>query len=145
MTNFEFYKDDILKIILGNGYPGLVKETGKLTRCKLLECKDCVFITDNERCFVKLFKWLYEEHIDKPKLTKQEKAFLELTDPNYYIARDEDGLICMYTSKPQKDGGAWGNIEYTSLSLFSVKFNFIKWEDEEPWKVEELLKLGVME
>lgn len=62
MTNFEKYKDDILKII-NSGYdmlPGVVN--GKVVACETLRCDDCeLHRDDNDNCQRRFFKWLYED------------------------------------------------------------------------------------
>lgn len=61
--------------------------------------------------------------------------------------------ICVYKKikwllAEYKEGACWNNEEggfLGSLSRYfkNVKFDFIKWSDEEPWAVEDLLKLEV--
>lgn len=83
----------------------------------------------------------------KPKLTKRERAFCELI-PDGYIARDKDTDLWWHEYRPIKDGiREWApGGEYINLELFDeIPFMFITWEDDEPWAVEELLKLEVEE
>ena len=53
----------------------------------------------------------------------------------YYIARDKDGRLYLYTSNPKKDqfSGEW---ELRDNRLFPE----VKWEDEKPKKVELKIK-----
>ncbi len=47
----------------------------------------------------------------------------------YYVARDADGILCMYTNIPERKDGYWeatnGNFYTISPRLFDVK-----WSDE---------------
>lgn len=80
------------------------------------------------------------ERKEKPKPTDDEKVILRNV-PEYYkwIARDKNGLICLYTNKPRKCEYSWGGCKYMLLPFEHI-FKFIKWEDEEPYSIEDLLK-----
>lgn len=94
-------------------------------------------------------EWLKQEHKEKIKLSKVEKGMLENLDEKYkWIARDKDGTLCIYYIKPKKDIHIcdWVNGEHMfNLSIFKHLFKFVKWEDEEPYSIEELLKLSEYE
>ena len=74
----------------------------------------------------------------QPKLTEDEKAILRNV-PQYYkwIARDGNGVVCLYPDKPHKSKTIWDS--YGTLFPFHHLFQFIQWEDEEPYSIEELL------
>ena len=76
---------------------------------------------------------------EKPKLTEDEKVILRNV-PQYYkwIARDGNGVVCLYPDKPHKSKTIWDS--YGALFPFHHLFQFIQWEDEEPYSIEELLK-----
>ena len=81
----------------------------------------------------------------KPLLTEDEKAILRNMPKKYkYIARDYYGALYIYEKKPKKCGHVWFRVgsDYSlnNLSLFQRLFQFIKWEDKEPYKIKELLK-----
>ena len=148
MTNFEYYKEEILKIsnkghtpMLHNGIPN-----GSCEECDCSISGTCDLYNTSD-CTAALLKWLYEEHIDKPKLTKKERQFCELVETGW-IARDGDpDNIIWYKGKPVKSNGVpiwnfYGNTIDLNRTL-NLDFSFITWEDEEPWSVEELLKLEV--
>lgn len=81
----------------------------------------------------------------KPKLTKRERTLCELIGFGR-IARDEGGALYWYEDKPWKANGMWHCIdECITLEVFDTPFMFIEWEDDEPWEVEDLLKLEVEE
>lgn len=78
-----------------------------------------------------------------PKLSDVEKVILENLDKDYkVIARDKDGGLYIYSSKPKKDDCVWWGIAIilSELKGFNHLFKFVKWEDEEPYNIEELLK-----
>ena len=89
-------------------------------------------------------KELLWERKEKPQLNEDEKAILRNIDKEYkWIARDDDGLLCVYKEKPSKDDyDGWNDsaFSFASLWAFDNLFQFIKWEDDEPYSIEELLK-----
>ena len=54
-----------------------------------------------------------------------------------WVARDEDGEIYVYTTEPWKLGGQWVT---NDNGVDKNKFPQVKWEDEEPTKVELTIK-----
>ena len=145
MTNFEYYKDEILKL---NDNRGFALVNGKPNGCTGTHCGNCEF-GDASVCKNKALKWLYAEYIEKPKLTKRERLFCELVNIGW-IVRDITGSVYYYTFKPGKEERHWITGKPASgMRLndfrFQLDFNFIKWEDEEPWSVQDLLKLEVEE
>lgn len=87
----------------------------------------------------------------KIKLTDAERAWLTVAkhDGKHYIARDKDGCVCVYNEvKPHKNDTDWTN-DTLSLQggwrgLFESAddlFKFISWSDDEPYSIEDLLKL----
>ena len=80
---------------------------------------------------------LWERKEAKP--TEDEKVILRNV-PQYYkwIARDGNGVVCLYPDKPHKSKTIWGS--YGVLFPFHHLFQFIKWEDDEPYLIEDLLK-----
>lgn len=142
MTNFEYYKKEILELT-NNDQAFMVYKNGKIGNCdKCHDCKKCLF--DSNSCNAKATKWLYEEHKEQPKLTKKERQFCELIETGY-ICRDNSGDLWWFKFRPNKTSSrCWDNGgQMNYMTKLPCKFLFIKWEDEEPWKVEELLKLEV--
>ena len=143
MTNFEFYKEDILKIAAENSSVALIN--GNLASCSHVSCRICDF---SDECHKKMFAWLYAEHIEKTTLNKYERALCEALQTGW-IARDKDGGVYGYKKKPAKSNDRWEGkwIGFSQLMMYNseIKFDIIKWEDKEPWSIEELLKLEVGE
>ena len=81
----------------------------------------------------------------KPSLlTEDERVILRnIVDDYRWISRDKDGGLHIFESKPDKEHDHWSISYYysfESLCLFRKLFQFIKWEDDEPYNIEELLK-----
>ena len=156
MTNFEFYKEDILKFIDNDINFGLFND--KIVDCNELKCGECDFCGDDGACTTKKFKWLYEEYIERQKITKKERLFCELMEAGW-IARDRNGRLFYYSLYPEKTLNSNSCWYPTSASINIVNFkisechnldtyksfSFVKWEDEQAWSIEDLLKLEVEE
>ena len=87
-----------------------------------------------------LLKWLVEECKEpKLKLTEKEMHLCKAFDSGY-IARDKNGSLYLYTNKPEKNVNIWCDGEdVVTYLLPNSWFSFIKWEDEEPYSVKEML------
>lgn len=146
MKNFEFYKDEIKAL----DYDFAVEEkSGEVIPCGGVNCFECLFHSEDGECANDIIKWLYEEHIEKPKLTPTERKLCEILQYKY-IARDCEGGLWAFENRPCKDKeeGVWENTNFCSwvdCHMFNCNFSFIKWENDEAWAVEELLKLEVAE
>lgn len=147
MTNFEYYKEQIKAI----GFNFGIARSGKLLKCSSFPCVDCAFHCNE--CSEYKFKWLCEEreeNKEQPKLTKNERKLCETLNKKCYIARDEDEKLTIYPTQPIKCMSFWYDYSENYIGILNAiftdcNFSFIKWEDEEPWSVEDLLKLEVME
>ena len=78
-------------------------------------------------------------------ITEDEKVVLRNLPANYkWIARDKDSKLYVYLDKPEKCEYIWtGKQSYSSLEALSHLFEMVKWDDDDPWKIEDLLKLDV--
>ena len=148
MTNFEYYKDQIFEIaVTANSKLAVVN--GKPTNCADTHCINCYFYNGPGcTCFTeKIYKWLCSEYVEPIKLTSREHKLLEILETGY-IARDSNGTLWWYHNNPIKGRWSWidDNIDASSkLGYIMDKFSFIKFSDEKAWKVEDLLKLEVIE
>lgn len=86
-------------------------------------------------------KELLWERKAKPQLTEDEKVILKNVDKDYkWIARDKDDTLSFHYVKPHKEAYFWSSLEANYVDdLFPNLFQFIKWEDNEPYLIEELL------
>ena len=83
------------------------------------------------------------ERKEKPQFTEDEKVILRNLPKEYkWIARDEEGDLAVHNVKPYKSPEFWvseSDIAWEYLVPFNNLFQFIKWEDDEPYSIEELL------
>lgn len=111
------------------------------------ECYKQLFEMDKLQSKINLHKQvydtLYSRHEKTTKspcwtFTKDERSILRLLSKSFnYIARDSLGYLRIYRDKPVKDmkEGWWKPVNYGDwnfLNVFDVKFEHIKWTDEEP-------------
>lgn len=104
--------------------------------------------TDDDYDIVAVYElnevWKREE----PTITEDEKTILRNLPADYeWIARDgRNSELYIYPDKPDKHEGFWmAKCDYRSLDALSHLFVMVKWEDDEPWRIEDLLKLDVKE
>ena len=94
--------------------------------------------------WVYLIKGNYQDIVKLPKaslLTEDEKAILRNIPKQYkWIVRDNSGALYIYVDRPKKYSDGRTNYSLDCSNLFKHLFQFIKWEDEEPYSIEELLK-----
>lgn len=145
MKNWEKYTDEIMKILCetGGAFFGLCD--GKPIPCSTApNCVGCEI--SPLKCTVAREKWLNEEYIERPKLTRRERQLCEFIETGW-ITRDKNGYLYASHSKPKKDASTWSVSSCTWINpkVYRVEFPFIKWTDQEPWAVEYLLSLGVEE
>ena len=75
-----------------------------------------------------------------PKLTEDEKAILRNLPKDYkWIARDLSGMVYIFIERPEKGQAIWYGCGQPMIPFYHL-FQFIQWEDEEPYSIEELLK-----
>lgn len=82
------------------------------------------------------------ERKEKLKLTDVEKLILMNVDKRLkYIARDKNGSLYVYKNKPIKNHNEyWSDGSCGRDFCFDHLFQFIKWTDDEPYLIEDLLK-----
>ena len=83
----------------------------------------------------------------KKQFTDDELYILNNIDKKYkWIAKDKDGLICTFVSKPIKTEKLWSDgwsngDSYASLeAIKNILFTEIKWEDEEPIYIDDYVE-----
>lgn len=148
MTNFEFYKEKITEIAGAGSGVALVRDE-PVSCDSIHDCNDCELFSIGGDCSAGLIKWLYAEHKEQPKINLRTKAMFEAIRTGW-VARDEYGMLFLYAKKPVKGEMCWmGNGIDNGSSLKTpvypfLTLDFIKWEDEEPWSVEDICKLEVV-
>ena len=85
-------------------------------------------------------KELLWERKEIPQLTEDEKVILRNVPKEYkWIARDLSGLVYMFIERPEKGQAIWYGCGQPVIPFYHL-FQFIEWEDEEPYSIEDLLK-----
>ena len=150
MKNKEKYVKEIVDIVCEDVSFGVDKRTGSLVLCCELHCAKCLFNEMNRHaCYDSRKEWADSEYVELPVISKSDRTFLDyIRDEDKYIARDENGKLFTYTSKPCKmeSFSNWIDTNLGGLYLkCNVDFPMIKWGDDEPWLIEDLKKLEVVE
>ena len=84
-------------------------------------------------------KELLWERKEKPKLTEDEKVILRSLPKDYkWIARDLSGMVYIFIERPEKGQAIWYGCGQPMIPFYHL-FQFIQWEDEEPYSIEDLL------
>jgi hypothetical protein len=154
MKNKEKYAREIIEVACSGYCFGMDKSTNKIFPCNCITCRDCVF-GGNVDCSETKRKWAESGYIEKPVIRKKDMEFLYYLREDYkFVARDENGSLFVYSSKPYKDitSKCWcvcdcGNSPSVFLVFlnYTVDFPMIKWSDSEPWLIEDLKKLELVE
>lgn len=132
MTNFERVKQEmrIEDVAIFGGLPcKIIHKLKNEENCSDRACTECQ-------------KWLAEEYVEPVVLTEAERTILENADKRFrYIARERNGNLCLYKDRPTKGISTWINgIITMHMGVFSHLFQFVQWEDEQPYNIEELLE-----
>lgn len=150
MKNKEKYAKEIIEIACSGHAVSVSKVTGKPIACENNSCKNCVRHNVDLICCEeeRLKKWAESEYIEKPVISKRDRAFFEYLDKQYeYLARDKTGQLYVHRAKPYKDNSFWTNVgrRFCLNDRINVDFPMVKWEDSEPWLIEDLKKLEVVD
>ena len=158
MNNYEFHKDAIEAFFREELSFAMTKRE-VVTTCNTIGCEQCIFSKYNNpdtydlTCGDRKMMWALKEHVEKPALNKYERAFCEALQIGWIARNRVNGRVSIFTKKPTREAsGYWyikdGNcfaISHFAAFNHELKFDFIQWENEEPWSIEELLKLEVTE
>lgn len=144
MKNFEKWEKELLEMAKTNDNLCISKKDNKPHKCVGMNCSDCLLKSDTAPCRNMLVQWLYEEYKEPIKLSHLEFELLKRLkgEKLEYLARDKCKVyVHAYGTKPQKGNLGWytESRDCCCLSLFSNCFKLIKWEDKEPYKVQDIL------
>lgn len=148
MKNREKYAEELLDVVCAGKNIAINKQTMQIRSCEGLLCGHCLFndySCDGKLCDIKLAEWAESEYIEKPVISKRDKTLLDYLTGYKYIARDKNGKLYAYTSIPEKSINCWGSAAYKSLARLDIDFPMIKWSDSEPWLIDDLNKLEVVD
>ena len=145
-TNFEFYVEALIETLSAEdpkkcsartAQVALGMEEADSNTCARKACANC---------WAGILEILKQEHIEKPKLTKRERAFCEAVQTGW-IARDCDMELCYFKNEPTFLKGVWRSQDgrYVSFRELNLQdpFMFIRDTDADCWSIEDLLKLEV--
>ena len=99
--------------------------------CHNMVCSKCLKIS--------LLK-LLEEYKKPVKLTKFEYEYLKVAKKEgfNFIARDKSNRLYGFEKQPTKGNATWGS-RGDYVGMFKSTFSFVKWEDEDPYNIDEIL------
>lgn len=149
MLNAEKYKDEIM-----NNCKCKFGFNNRIVKCE--ECPSCLFSNANNddllSCTTRKVKWLLSEYKEPVKLTRLEYEILKLLEKGGYkfIVRSPSDNLIAYNSAPRKAFTGWVSEydfnelvfenKYKMLWSFNELFKFVKWEDEKPTSIKEVLE-----
>lgn len=153
MKNKEKFAKEIVELACNESDIAVSKATGNTIDCSIIECDSCALYEcgtyNDDTCRGALRKWAESEYIEKPVISKKDRAFLEYLSVNIeYIARDMSGRLYIYVRKPYKQIDCWSSSACETekaLLMFNVDFPMVKWSDSEPWLIKDLKNLEVVE
>lgn len=98
---------------------------------KNLRCEECLKVS---------FIDLLEEYKKPVKLSKFEYEYLKVAKKEgfNFIARDINNKLYGFSKRPKKRNITWDSCDDYEC-MFESMFKFVKWEDEEPWNIDNIL------
>lgn len=148
MKNKEKFEKEIVELACDGYRVAFDKRTDKINSCAHVPCSKCLFF-DGHDCDKQRREWAETEYIEKPVISKKDRAFLDFLMEKYkYIARDKNDILCAYETESFKKGAYWywGDGSYFRLNPhFDIDFPMVKWSDSEPWLIEDLKRLEVVD
>lgn len=101
-----------------------------------LDCSECLRLS-----LLELLEEYKEEYKETVKLSKFEYEYLKVAKKEgfNFIARDGDGRLFLYKNKPFKSLDEWIVASKDCSRILDSLLNFVKWEDEEPWNIDNIL------
>ncbi len=148
MKNKEKFAKEIMEVACSGDSIAVTKESERIVKCGGIACSECLFVPP-ANCVERIREWVEQEYIEKPVISKRDRAFLDYINANgRYIARDLAGVLYVYTDKPFKIIDCWtiAGLEISeSMRKFDIDFPMVKWSDAKPWLIEDLKKLEVVD
>lgn len=144
MTNAEKRGKEILEQECRTGNWALNKYTNEICNCTIGKCRSCMFFDGDWACTNVKAKWLNGEYVEKKHFTEADKDVLRALDKVQWVARDKDGKLFAYATKPFRNmTGYWYSASPESMSridnLSTAEFAPVKWEDDKPTSRAEIL------
>lgn len=146
MKNKEKYEKEIMNIACNGDSIAILKKSGRIVSCNGTKCCLCLFRGSD--CKEKIRDWAESEYIEKPVISKRDRAFLEYLgkELKYIVRSKSDNLMAFQNSaEKREDGWVIGSGALKSLKKLNIDFPMVKWSDGKPWLIEDLKKLEVVE
>lgn len=146
MKNKEKYEKEIMNIACNGDSIAVIKKSGRIVSCNGTKCCLCLF-RDSD-CKEKIRDWAESEYIEKPVISKRDRAFLEYLgkELKYIVRSKSDNLMAFQNSaEKREDGWVIASGALKSLKKLNIDFPMVKWSDGKPWLIEDLKKLEVVE
>lgn len=148
MKNREKYAEELLNVACTGKRIAIDKRTMQIRSCAWFPCEHCLF-NGYASCDTKLAEWAESEYIETAKISKKDRTFLDYLKEEYkFITRDKNGMLFVYEAQPRKLEKYWYLSNCGCLGLnrcLNVDFPMIKWADCEPWKIDDLKVLEVVD
>lgn len=148
MKNKEKYSKEIVELACDGNRIAVDKRTGKVVSCDCITCGNCL-LDGKHGCNSRRRKWTESKYVKPFVISKSDRMFLDYIKEEYKcIARDKNGELFLYRLTPYKEEGLlnWIGRNCSCLHLkYNVDFPMVKWEDSEPWLIEDLKKLEVVD
>lgn len=146
MKNKEKYEKEIMNIACNGDSIAVIKKSGRIVSCNGTKCCLCLFRGSD--CKEKIRDWAESEYIEKPVISKRDRAFLEYLgkELKYIVRSKSDNLMAFQNSAEKREDG-WVIVSgaLKSLKKLNIDFPMVKWSDGKPWLIEDLKKLEVVE
>lgn len=138
MTNFEKYKERLLKIV-DSMDEGIAVCNGVPYSCEDAPCDDCDFYCGGSgSCEARFIRWLYQEYEEKPKLTEGQYHFLKalsngarikIRDGAFIIAVGVNGQDSLYM-KERSMNHYFSGVPDLKPNVWYEVSKILKWEVE---------------
>lgn len=149
MKNKEKYAKEIIEIVCDGRILGVNKVTGKPTVCGNISCEECLRYDGRNTCAGEVLReWAESEYIEKPVISKMDRAFLDYLGKELKCivrSKSDDLIACQNIIEKGKDGWVFICGANKSLTKLNIDFPMVKWEDDKPWLIEDLKKLEVVD
>lgn len=147
MKNKEKNASKIVEIACKGHDFGVDKNTNEVVDCRGTPCPTCLFLK-MDNCYKARRQWAESEYIEKPVISKRDRAFLEYLgkELKYIVRSESDNLMAFQNSaEKREDGWVIGSGAIKSLQKLNIDFPMVKWSDGKPWLIEDLKKLEVVD
>lgn len=148
MKNKEKYSKNIVELACDGNDIAVDKRTGKVDSCLCIPCSNCLF-NDNKDCDKGRREWAESEYVEFLVISKIDKAFWSIPEKGVNILQEMKTVSCMCIIRSHLRKKNYWHLRSGCCSwlnfAFAVDFPMVKWSDEEPWLIEDLKRLEVVD